>query len=139
MVTTNPDDLSAHPARPTRTRWLIVAAISLVAIGLAARWPLLPYPGFLHDQDQFIEWAHVAATRGLTHVYDRFDRNGRPTPLCNYPPLQVYMCRTLATIYPFVTGKPLDEAAVHSIEQRDDTPPVRAAYASRLRYRGSLY
>lgn len=105
----------------------ILLLLAVVAIGLAARWPLLPYPGFLHDQDQFVMWAHVAATRGLAHVYDRPDGDGS-TPLCNYPPVQVYLCRALATIYPLVARMPLDAAMVESIVQRDQTAAVRAAY-----------
>lgn len=72
-------------------------------------------------------WAHVAATRGLAHVYDRPDA-GRSTPLCNYPPVQVYVCRALASIYPFVGGTPLNAAMVDSIVRREDSPEVRSAY-----------
>lgn len=115
----------SHPAN-IRLRFGIAAII--VAVGLAARWPLLPYPGFLHDQDQFVQWAQVAQSLGLSHVYDREVRNGVPTPICNYPPVQVYVCRALASIYPLVSGNPFDESAVLAIVRKDDTSGVRAAY-----------
>jgi dolichyl-phosphate-mannose-protein mannosyltransferase len=100
--------------------------IGLIAMALAARWPLLPYPGFLHDQDQFVMWAHVAATKGVAHVYDRPAADA--APLCNYPPVQVYICRALASIFPLVSGHPFDAAMVESIVGRGNTAQVRAAY-----------
>ncbi len=122
------DPIPHRPPSASRTRLRVVIAIALVAVGLLARWPLLPYPGFLHDQDQFVMWAHVAATRGVSHVYDRYDRNGRPTPLCNYPPVQVYVCRALASVYPLVAGKNLDAAVVQSVVQREEAPQVHTTY-----------
>ncbi len=121
-------DRTENPPTKARTRSRVIVAVVLVAVGLAARRPLLPYPGFMHDQDQFVVWAHVAATTGLAGVYERYDHNGRLTPLCNYPPVQVYVCRALASIYPMIAGKPLDDAAVAAIIARNDTPEVRAAY-----------
>lgn len=114
--------------RKARPRSRILVAVALVAVGIAARLPLLPYPGFMHDQDQFVVWAHVAESTGLAGVYERYEYNGRLTPLCNYPPVQVYFCRALASLYPMVAGKPLDDAAVTAIIARNDTPEVRAAY-----------
>lgn len=119
-------DITVHPT--PRPRPCAIIAVALVVVGFAARWPLLPYPGFMHDQDQFVVWAHVASSTGVCHVYDRYDHNGRPTPLCNYPPVQVYVCRALASLYPWIAGHPLDDTAVQSIIAREDTSEVRAAY-----------
>lgn len=119
------------PARPADSAGRAVvggAAAAVALVALAVRLPLLAAPGFHHDQEQFIQWAFVAESQGLPHVYDFYPTDRGPKRLSNYPPLQIYVCRTLASIYERIAGQPLDAELLQQIARREDNPQTRRAY-----------
>ncbi|GMU33294.1 MAG: hypothetical protein HS101_00205 [Planctomycetia bacterium] len=106
----------------------LLAPVGIVLVALAVRLPLLDAPGFMHDQEQFIIWAYVAQEEGLSGVYNFVETTGGPRRLSNYPPVQIYICRALAALYPTVAGRPLDAEVITSVSQRTRTTEARAAY-----------
>jgi Gpi18-like mannosyltransferase len=106
----------------------LLAPICIVLVALTVRLPLLDAPGFMHDQEQFIIWAYVAQENGLAGVYEFVETSGDPRRLSNYPPVQIYICRALAALYPTVAGRPLDAEVIASVGDRARTTEALAAY-----------
>ena len=106
----------------------LLAPVCIVLVALAVRLPLLDAPGFMHDQEQFIIWAYVAQEDGLAGVYSLVETTGGARRLSNYPPVQIYICRALAALYPTVAGRPLDAEVIASVGDRARTTEAQAAY-----------
>lgn len=98
----------------------LFAPVCIVFVALAVRLPLLDAPGFMHDQEQFIIWAYVAQEDGLAGVYNFVETTGGPRRLSNYPPVQIYVCRALAALYPNVAGRLLDAEVIASVGDGPD-------------------
>ena len=128
---TSQPDVSGTPAgnlTPTqaRSRWAIAAGIVLLA--LFVRAPLLPAPGFIGDQLQFLTWSSMTRSAGLDSVYSpRPDGSGKYW--CNYPPGYVYVLRGLAGLYGTVSGQELGESVIRGFIAQDDSRTTRLAAA----------
>jgi len=103
--------------------------LAIVLIGLVTRMSYLPEPGFLRDQEQFFNWAHIARTEALGSVYEQFEFRGRVHRWCNYPPLHVVSFSLVSMLAPAVTGEAYDVQLVRDMSHGVDRPAVRAGYA----------
>ncbi len=121
------DEVKPGAAGPNRAP-VLMGILSIVAIALGVRIPLAAGPGFLPDQHQFLLWAYLAADHGFPSVYETYEAAGRTRRWCNYPPAYVYVLRGCAELYPWLTGQPLDIAAIRAMSLGEDSREYRLGY-----------
>jgi hypothetical protein len=74
-----------------RERWLALALVGVMVVGLIVRVALWPSPGLVGDLDQFVVWAHGVAVGPIGHAYDQD---------ISFPPVMVYLWAALGAIEP---------------------------------------
>lgn len=123
-----PSAARSRALAPVSTKRKIIYPLLIILAGLSVRLPLLDAPGFMHDQEQFIVWGFVAREHGVARVYDAAPTAQGSKRLSNYPPVQIFICRALASAYPLLSGRAIDFELLSAINARETTPEAVAAY-----------
>lgn len=103
-------------------------AVAIAAVALVVRLPLLASPGFMPDQTQFVYWSVLShSPDGMAAVYAQRNSEGRP--VCNYPPIGVYLLKGLGSFYELLSPSEqgLDQSLVQAIARGESTPATRRA------------
>jgi len=107
-------------------RWPL--AVSIAVVALVVRLPLLASPGFVPDQTQFVYWSVLShSPEGMAAVYAQRTSGGRP--VCNYPPVGVYLLKGLGDVYDFLSPSEqgLDPSLAQAMSRGERTPATRRA------------
>lgn len=112
--------------QPSPRRWPL--AVAIAAVALVVRLPLLASPGFVPDQTQFVYWSVLShSPEGMAAVYAQRTSEGRP--VCNYPPIGVYLLKGLGEVYELLSPSEegLDPSLVQAVVGGESTPATRRA------------
>src|SRR5262249_18454805 len=105
-------------------------AFVIVLAGLLVRIPLLPQPGFLFDQSQFIWWGFIMGAAHFEDAYRIIDADGHHHRECTLPPLNLYGFWASSHLYSLCARQSLTLEDAHDAAWDTSSPHSRCAYAA---------